>query len=44
MNISVVIITKNEADIIANTLVSLQNFADDIVVVHSGSTDETVEK
>ena len=37
-----VIITKNEADIIANTLESLQNFADDIVVVDSGSGDETV--
>jgi glycosyltransferase involved in cell wall biosynthesis len=42
MNISVVIITKNEAHIIANTLQSLANLTDDIVVVDSGSTDETV--
>lgn len=42
MNISVVIITKNEAHIIAKTLKSLQNVTDDIVIVDSGSTDETV--
>ena len=42
MNISVVIITKNEAHIIANTLQSLQAVTDDIVIVDSGSTDETV--
>jgi glycosyltransferase involved in cell wall biosynthesis len=42
MKISVVIITKNEAHIIANTLQSLQHVTDDIVVVDSGSTDETV--
>lgn len=42
MNISVVIITKNEAHIIANTLQSLQAVTDDIVIVDSGSTDDTV--
>lgn len=42
MNISVVIITKNEAHIIANTLQSLQAITDDIVIVDSGSTDDTV--
>ncbi|HMK04311.1 MAG TPA: glycosyltransferase family 2 protein, partial [Ferruginibacter sp.] len=43
MNISVVIITKNEAHIIGNTLQSLSNVTNDIVVVDSGSTDETVQ-
>jgi (heptosyl)LPS beta-1,4-glucosyltransferase len=42
MDISVVIITKNEAHIIANTLQSLQGLTDDIVIVDSGSTDDTV--
>jgi len=42
MNISVVIITSNEAHIIANTLQSLQAVTNDIVIVDSGSTDETV--
>ena len=42
MDISVVIITNNEAHIIANTLQSLQAVTSDIVVVDSGSTDETV--
>ena len=42
MDISVVIITRNEAHIIANTLQSLQPVINDIVVVDSGSTDETV--
>lgn len=40
--ISVVIIAKNEAHIIGNTLQSLQGITDDIIVVDSGSTDETV--
>lgn len=40
--ISVVIIAKNEAHIIGNTLQSLQSLTDDIIVVDSGSTDETV--
>jgi glycosyltransferase involved in cell wall biosynthesis len=42
MKISVVIITKNEAHIIANTLQSLQKVTDDIIIVDSGSTDDTV--
>lgn len=42
MDISVVIITKNEAHIIGNTLRSLQGITDDIVIVDSGSTDDTV--
>lgn len=42
MGISVVIITKNEAHIIANTLQSLQGLTDDIVIVDSGSTDDTI--
>ena len=42
MNISVVIITKNEAHIIANTLESLKAITDDIVIVDSGSTDDTI--
>ncbi|HMI78261.1 MAG TPA: glycosyltransferase family 2 protein [Ferruginibacter sp.] len=43
MDISVVIITKNEAHIIANTLQSLGPVSNDIVVVDSGSTDDTVQ-
>lgn len=42
MDISVVIITKNEVHIIANTLQSLQPVISDVVIVDSGSTDETV--
>lgn len=42
MNVSVVIITKNEAHVIANTLKSLQGLTDDIVIVDSGSTDDTL--
>jgi glycosyltransferase involved in cell wall biosynthesis len=42
MNISVVIITKNEAHIIANTLQSVQAITDDIIIVDSGSTDDTI--
>lgn len=42
MNISVVIITKNEAHIIGNTLQSLQPVITDIVIVDSGSTDDTI--
>lgn len=42
MGLSVVIITKNEAHIIGNTLQSLQTVADNIVIVDNGSTDETV--
>lgn len=42
MDISVVIITKNEAHIIGNTLKSLQPVTNDIVIVDSGSTDNTI--
>ena len=41
--ISVVIIAKNEAHIIGETLKSLQGFTDDIVVGDTGSTDQTIE-
>jgi glycosyltransferase involved in cell wall biosynthesis len=43
MNISVVIIAKDEAHIIGNTLQSLQPLINDIVVVDSGSTDDTIK-
>lgn len=43
MPLSVVIITKNEAHIIGTTLQSLQGITDDIIVVDSGSTDNTIE-
>lgn len=42
MGLSVVIITRNEAHIIGNTLQSLQGVTDNIVIVDSGSTDETI--
>lgn len=40
--VSVVIITQNEADNIRNALESVQ-WADDIIVVDSGSTDDTIQ-
>lgn len=40
--VSVVIICKNEADIISKTIASLRGLTDDIVVYDNGSTDETV--
>ena len=42
MEISVVIITRNEGHIIGKTLQSLQGVTDDIVIVDSGSTDDTL--
>ena len=42
MNISVVIITRNEGHIIGKTLQSLQGVTDDMVIVDSGSTDDTL--
>ena len=41
-SLSVVIVCKNEADIIATTLQSLQGLTDDVVVYDNGSTDDTV--
>jgi glycosyltransferase involved in cell wall biosynthesis len=41
-SLSVVIVCKNEAGIIGQTLQSLQGLSDDIIVYDSGSTDETV--
>ena len=42
MKFSVVIIAKNEAHIIGRALSSVAGLTDDIVVVDSGSTDETI--
>ena len=41
--LSVVIICKNEADIIGTSLQSLEGITDDIIVYDSGSTDGTRE-
>ena len=43
MEISVVIITHNESHIIGSTLQSLHGLTDDIVIVDSGSTDDTLD-
>ena len=43
MFITVVIITKNEGHIIGKTLQSLQGITDDIIIVDSGSTDNTLD-
>lgn len=40
--LSIVIITKNEAHIIGNTLRSVEDISDDIIIVDSGSTDDTI--
>lgn len=42
VNLSVVINTKNSAEFLANCLDSVKNIADEIVVVDSASTDNTV--
>ena len=42
-SLSIVIICKDEADVIGNTLQSLQGITDDIVVYDNGSTDATME-
>lgn len=41
MKLSVVIICKNEADIIGKTLQSLDGLTDDVIVYDNGSTDDT---
>ncbi len=41
-SLSVVIICKNEADIIGQTLQSLEGLCDDIIVYDNGSTDNTI--
>jgi glycosyltransferase involved in cell wall biosynthesis len=41
LNLSIVIVCKNEADIIGDTLQSVQGITDDIVVFDNGSTDST---
>jgi glycosyltransferase involved in cell wall biosynthesis len=41
--VSVVIITKNEADIIAGCIKKARQITDDIVIIDSGSTDETLD-
>lgn len=43
-SLSVVIVCKNEADIIGQTLQSLQGLTNDIIVYDNGSTDDTVEE
>ena len=43
-SLSVVIICKNEADIIGQTLQSLEGLCDDIIVYDNGSTDNTIEQ
>jgi glycosyltransferase involved in cell wall biosynthesis len=42
--LSVVIICKNEADVIGKTLQSLEGLCDDIIVYDNGSTDNTLEQ
>lgn len=42
-SLSVTVITKNEADRIESCLKSVANWADEIIVLDSGSTDNTVE-
>lgn len=43
-SLSVVIICKNEADIIGQTLQTLKGLSDDIIVYDNGSTDNTTEE
>lgn len=41
--ISVFIITKNEEQLISKAIKSVQNFAEEIIIIDSGSTDNTVK-
>lgn len=41
--LSVTVITKDEADRIEDCLKSVENWADEIIILDSGSTDDTVE-
>ena len=43
MKLSVGIITFNEEKILETTLKSVEEFADEIIIVDSNSTDNTVE-
>ena len=43
MNLSVIVIVKNEEDRIADCLSSVQAIADEIIIIDSGSDDRTVE-
>ncbi|KAF0117593.1 MAG: hypothetical protein FD163_2142 [Hyphomonadaceae bacterium] len=42
-NLSIFIIAKNEGDRIGKTLMAIQDLSDDILVVDSGSSDNTIE-
>lgn len=43
MKLSVCMIVKNEHDVLARILTQVQKFADEIVIVDTGSTDDTVD-
>jgi len=43
MNLSIIVITKNEEDRITDCLASVKDIADEIIVLDSGSIDNTVE-
>lgn len=42
LNLSVFIIAKNEGDRIANTIKSVREYANEVIVIDSGSSDDTV--